>query len=57
MFIQDEQSEQRQFDRFGNALSRTYRVLSVYFEGHRAEPLTGLLQRAPEGQPTRTPHP
>ena len=30
-------------------------VLVVYFEGHRAEPLTGLLQRAPTGRPTRTP--
>ena len=27
-------------------------VLSVYFEGHRTEPLTGLLQRAPKGRPT-----
>jgi hypothetical protein len=32
-------------------------VLSVYFEGHRAEPLTELLQRAPKGRLTRTPHP
>ena len=32
-------------------------VLSVYFQGHRAEPLTGLLQRAPKGRPTRTPPP
>jgi len=32
-------------------------VLSVYFEGHRAEPLTGLLLRSPKGRPTRTPPP
>jgi hypothetical protein len=30
-------------------------VLSVYFEGHRVEPITGLLQRATKGRPTRTP--
>ena len=30
-------------------------VLVDYFEGHRAKPLTGLLQRAPTGWPTRTP--
>jgi hypothetical protein len=27
-------------------------VLSVYFHCHRAEPLTGLLQRAPKGRPS-----
>ena len=26
-------------------------------EGHRAEPLTGLLRRAPKGRPTRIPPP
>ena len=32
---------------------RSVCVLSVYFEGHRAEPLEGLLQCAPKGRPTR----
>ena len=39
----------------------TYKRNSVcvecYFEGHGAEPLAGLLQRAPKGRPTRTPPP
>jgi hypothetical protein len=38
-------------------LTRKFKVTTVCveFQGHRAKPLTGLDQRAPNGRPNRTP--